>query len=240
MKTLKGLVTNTVLERTLYKIYRRLKPRASMSAGIAALAKSGIVPKTIVDVGASDGRWSEMALRSFPGARCVLFEPQTVHREGLERFRAAHPSSIVVAKAVGGKVGRTFFDITEPFGGWLTEGAAAGSVEVELTTIDAELEASGLGGPYLIKLDTHGVERSILEGAARTVTQSCALIIEAYNYRIKDECLLFWELCDYLSKKGFRPIDMVDVLHRPYDNTFFQADIIFIRDDWPGFKYCGF
>ena len=56
-------------------------------------------------------------------------------------------------------------------------------------------------------------------------------------YKISDEALLFWELCAFLSEKGFSPIDLVDVCHRPYDNSLWQMDLIFIRSTWEGFKY---
>jgi FkbM family methyltransferase len=210
-----------------------------MAAGIARLADLGIVPRTIIDVGASDGRWSSMALNYFPEARCVLFEPLPVHADGLKRFAAAHQGSVIIRKAVGGKVGRTHFEAHDPFGGGLIDHPMHGSIETDLTTIDVEITAMEIASPYLIKLDTHGFERSILDGAAGALPKCCALVIEAYNYHLaySNECLLFWELCDYASRRGFRPIDIVDVMHRPYDGTFWQVDIIFVRDNWPGFQY---
>jgi hypothetical protein len=62
------------------------------------------------------------------------------------------------------------------------------------------------------------------------------LIIESYNFRITDEAMLFWELCAYLQTKGFRCVDLVDVLHRDRDLAFWQIDLVFIRDDWEGFN----
>jgi hypothetical protein len=75
-----------------------------------------------------------------------------------------------------------------------------------------------------------------LAGANDSLEQCEALIIEAYNFRIKEEALLFWELCSFLSDKGFRPIDLVDVSHRRYDNALWQMDLFFIRSNWKGFS----
>jgi hypothetical protein len=66
------------------------------------------------------------------------------------------------------------------------------------------------------------------------------LVIEAYNYRISGEALLFWELCAYLAERGFRPVDLVDSMHRPYDDAFWQMDLVFVRSTWAGFAYNAF
>src|SRR5438067_8913981 len=60
-----------------------------MADGLRLLAQIGVEPATIVDVGASDGRWSELARAVFPAAELFLFEPQPVHAAALERFQAA-------------------------------------------------------------------------------------------------------------------------------------------------------
>jgi Methyltransferase FkbM domain len=105
-----------------------------------------------------------------------------------------------------------------------------------MTTINASVSQLQLEGPYLLKLDTHGYEKNILEGAGDTLDETEVLIIEAYNYRISDEAFLFWELCAFLSDRGFRPIDLVNVLHRLKDNSLWQMDLFFIKSTWEGFN----
>jgi hypothetical protein len=61
--------------------------------------------------------------------------------------------------------------------------------------------------------------------------------MECYNFRIAPEALLFYEMCDYLEKRGFRPMDMLDPLHRPYDDALWQMDFVFVRSDRPEFGY---
>lgn len=204
-----------------------------MAAGLRLLADLGISPATIVDVGASDGHWSEIALRVFPAADYVLFEPQPVHSAALDSFAAAHPRVSTVKSAVGAESGVSLFDAADPFGGVLQKERSGASIEVPVTTLDEALaEATP---PFLVKLDTHGVEREILAGAAETLARSTAWIIEAYNYEIQPGCLLFWELCAVMREHGFRPVELVDVMHRPRDGTLWQADAFFVRSDWPGF-----
>ncbi len=202
-----------------------------------ALAEIGCAPETIIDVGASNAQWSRAALESFPSAAFVLYEPQAVHFSDLDRFERERGQQVsVVQKAVGRSSGTTLFDASDPFGGALQQTPSAASITVPLTSLDESLSELGAKPPFLVKLDTHGYEFSILEGGAETLRQSVAWIIEAYNIRLTSEGMLFWELCAYMQERGFRPVDLVDVLHRRFDQTLWQMDIFFIRDTWPGFE----
>lgn len=217
-------------------------PRPTMRSGLEWLGVHQFPIKTVLDVGASNGCWSRDCMSFFPEAKYVLFEPQPVHSEALDAFAQSCSQSVVlVKKAVGASVGHTFFNAADPFGGALARTDDGNSIiKVPLTTIDATTALLRTEGPYLLKLDTHGFEKSILDGAANTLREADILIIEAYNYRISDEALLFWELCAYLSDRGFRPIDLVDVLHRTHDNSFWQMDLAFIRSTWQGFDYVSY
>lgn len=210
----------------------------SMTQALKWLSSHSFQVNTVLDVGASNGSWSKACLPFFPNAHYVLFEPQPAHNEALDTFAIARKQQIsLVKKAVGAAEGETFFDETDPFGGQLTaNGNGKHSRKVPLTTIDSSVSQLPVEGPYLLKLDTHGVEKGILEGASETLKQANVLIIEAYNYKITKEALLFWELCAFLAERGFRPVDLVDVMHRQRDGSLWQMDLIFAKANWEGFS----
>ena len=60
--------------------------------------------------------------------------------------------------------------------------------------------------------------------------------MECYLFRNSDNWLLFWEMCDWLLKRGFRCMDVVDPLYRPKDGMLWQLDLFFARSDWPKFQ----
>lgn len=220
---------------------RRISATATMSHGLQWLSDHGFHIKTVLDVGASDGRWSRECMAFFPDAKYILFEPQPVHSDALGRFAQSCTAVVIpIRRAVGAREGHTFFDASDPLGGALTSTERDHTIKVEVTTIDSSISTLHAEGPYLLKLDTHGFEKGILEGASEALENATALIIEAYNYRITDEALLFWELCAFLSGKGFRPIDLVDVMHRQRDDSLWQFDIFFIRSSWEGFDYTSY
>jgi len=180
-------------------------------------------------------------MAAFPQAQYLLFEPQPVHNLPLDDFAERHkPRVHLVKQAVGASIGYTFFDNSDPFGGALADCEEGATIKVPMTTIDAAVSAAALAPPYLLKLDTHGYERSILAGAVQTLDHCEALVIEAYNHRITNEAFLFWELCSFLAEKGFRVVDLVDVMHRGYDDSLWQMDLIFVKSTWPGFAYTSY
>jgi FkbM family methyltransferase len=215
--------------------------RPTMRKGLKWLADEGIQINTVLDVGASNGGWSVECMAFYPDANYVLFEPQPVHSNALNNFANGCKQNVfLVKKAVGSSDGYTLFDAADPFGGALSDKEGENTIRVDLTTIDSTLFELQTEAPYLLKLDTHGFEKSILSGSNSTLEKCEVLIIEAYNYRITEEAFLFWELCTYLAARGFRPVDLVDVLHRTYDNSLWQMDLIFIRDTWKGFDYISY
>jgi FkbM family methyltransferase len=197
-----------------------------------------VAVETVIDVGASDGRWSAEMMQHFPNAKYLLIEAQEApHGAALRSFKAAHPNVEYELCAAGVHEGEIHFDATAPMGGLASVTAfAQNDIVVPVSTIDNLVSRRGLRGPFLIKLDTHGYEAAILEGAQGTLKESAMLIIEAYNYTICPGALRFYELCQFLEPRGFRCVDMFDLVNRPGDKAFWQMDMVFLPKNHPVFK----
>jgi hypothetical protein len=109
-----------------------------------------------------------------------------------------------------------------------------------METVDGLVRKHSLAGPFLLKLDTHGFEVSIFEGATNTLADCAMLIVEAYNFTLCAGCLRFPELCAYLEARGFRCVDLFDILVRPRDQAFWQMDMVFIPASSPVFQVAEF
>ena len=215
--------------------------RSTMRAALAGIALREHAFKTVVDIGASNGAWSELAMSVFPRCNYLLIEAQSVHENALKRFCSDHSNAQYVLAAAGESIGEIYFDTSDPFGGQASSVPHAANNEIlPVTTVDNEIRTRRLPGPFLLKFDTHGFELPILKGASETVRNSEVIVMECYNYRISEECLLFDEMCLHLKSQGFRCIDLVEPLHRPHDHTFWQMDIIFVRDSRPEFRYISY
>jgi hypothetical protein len=151
--------------------------------------------------------------------------------------RAEHPDWDFVLTAVGAAKGELYFDASDPLGRHLSETPHNENYRpCPVNTIDDLLQEHRLPGPFMIKLDTHGVEIPILKGAANTLKETGVIVIEAYNFSFGEPAVPFWELCRYMSELGFRPLDVFDLLYREVDNAFWQFDLLFVRSDLPLFR----
>lgn len=207
-------------------------------AALDRILSRGLTINTVVDIGASNGMWSESVMPYFPAAKYLLIEAQDVHAGDLKNFAASHPHVDYVLKAAGEKAGTIYFDGDEPFSGQaMTERARDGLTEVPVCSIDEEVAARALPGPYLLKFDVHGFELPILRGAKETLKDTALIVMECYNFEIAPESLLFHDMCRHLHDLGFRVADMSEPLWRPHDKMLWQMDIFFVRSDRPEFRH---
>jgi FkbM family methyltransferase len=210
----------------------------TMDRALGRVSKRGLLINTVIDVGASDGRWSQNCMRFFPDASYILVEAQSGHLEGLENFKNEHPKGDYVLAAAGGEDGVIFFDDSQLFGGQASSSKEGDHIkEIPQISLDNEVKRRGLLGPFLIKLDTHGFEVPILEGARKLLENTNLLIIETYNFKLTENSLRYWEMCKYLDELGFAPIENVDLMLRKKDNSFWQMDTFFIPSDHAIFSY---
>jgi FkbM family methyltransferase len=175
-----------------------------------------------------------------PAAHYLLVEAQATHKASLESLCKRSRSYDFIIAAAGEVPGELFFDASDPFGGQASKVRRQHDIVVPVTSIDHEVAARALAGPYLLKFDTHGFELPILAGATKTLEDTSAIVMECYNFRIAEEALLFYEMCAHLHDIGFRPIDLFDPMHRPHDGSFWQCDIVFARAVRPEFSYGAF
>jgi len=215
-----------------------LSANYTMEAALKRCVSRGLNINTIIDVGASDGRWSRKLLSLFPNANFLLVEAQEGHKEGLETFKKDIVKGDYILAAAGETDGKIYFNNKELFGGVasLTK-TGEHYIEVPVISIDNEVERKSISGPFLLKLDTHGFEVPILKGAREVIKKASLIIIEVYNYNIAKDSLCFWQMCEYMDKLGFRPIEMVDPMIRLYDKSFWQMDLFFIPKSDKAFKY---
>lgn len=203
----------------------------NMSDMLAGLRRRGQEIATVLDVGASNGQWSNLSLKEYPEAKYLLLEPNEFHFPSLEAFCREHSNATHVPCVAGRSVGRLSFDGSEPFGGLASE--LSDTNKLPATSIDHEVRTRGLPGPYLIKLDTHGFEVPILEGAQYALKGTAALIIECYPRSLGGIGIPFWEMATRLREQGFQCVDIADPLYRNRDGAFWQMDMLFVHHNRP-------
>jgi FkbM family methyltransferase len=200
---------------------------ATMEAALARCAARNPGLRTVIDVGASDGRWSRMAHAILPPAHYFMVDARSEHEPGLART-ARDPAFSYQICAAGNRDGEIHFDATELFGGQASDTPyEKNGIVVPVRTLDGLAAQRKLRAPYAIKLDTHGYEVPILDGARGILEDSRLLIIECYNFRLTPQTLLAHEMCAYLGERGFRCVDLCEPLYRARDGALWQMDLFF-------------
>ena len=212
----------------------------STPAALSRIAARGLEIRTVIDVGASDGRWSLQAEPVWPGAKFHLVEANRVHEGSLRRLCARRPAYSYSLVAAGPADGTVPFNDRNPFGGRAEPDDAAPRTIVPQRSLVSLVAERHLAPPFLIKLDTHGYEVPILDGAAPLFPDTNLFVIEAYNFPLPPDGLRFHELCGLMAERGFQVIDMSEPLWRSKDSALWQFDLFFVPATRPEFAYTRF
>jgi len=189
----------------------------------------GVIPATIIDVGASDGRWTGECRSVFPDAGYALFDPLPENRAALERLADDVPSISVWNGALGAQCGRLRLhahgDQSSYFG---SDDFSGEPIDVEMRTLDSFLEPMAFKGPMLIKADVQGYELEVLRGAARCLEMTEVLLLELSFRQTYRDSPLAHDVIAEVARAGFRIYDICS--YAQYSGSELdQADVVFAR-----------
>lgn len=201
--------------------------------------------KTIIDVGAHEGEFSYEFHQLFPKARIYAFEPLAKPFKALNQrmqkvslFKAFNfalsdreceqnmhrsdgftPSSSLLEMS-------DFLKEAYPF--------TANSVmeKVSVTTLDKAIQKMDLSleDHVLLKIDTQGYEKKVLQGAKEALKIVKIIIVETSFYELYKGQPLFKDILDYLYQEGFIYVGhWGDPQKKPADGLILQEDSIFVR-----------
>jgi FkbM family methyltransferase len=221
---IKSLAKIALLKAGLFDV---LPPRTSTQAMRVLSRTSRLCSHvgTVIDVGASDGRWTTGARRFFPDASRLLVEALPAHQEALSKLSRRMPRTYVefaAASDADGEVG--FTTSTDTFSNGVAQGP--GSQIVRSVTLGSAVRRHNLSGPYVIKLDTHGHERQILQGATALLPDTALLIVETYNLPSAAQ-VHFLDFCMWLRAMQFEVAGVATALARR-DGMLWQMDFHFL------------
>jgi FkbM family methyltransferase len=192
-----------------------------------------IRPEFVIDVGAAEGKWSGGCAEIWPDSKYILVEPLEEQRAALEKL-TNRPNWEWKKGVAGAAVGTIDFAVTDDLdGSGVYQRDCFPKRKIDVIPLDSLLPLEGEG---LLKLDTHGFEVPIFEGATRLLPQLQMLVVEVYGHKISDDCLCFDQLCLFLRERGFQTAGIVNVINRPSDESFWQADFFFLRQNHPIFS----
>ena len=208
---------------------------------VSSMARQGITPKTVIDIGANVGQFAVASAKIFSGVTIHSFEPLPeavktltknvstfhrvhVHATALGERRAkmtlhvnshSHSSSIL---ALGERHRRAFPRARE-----------ISIIEVPVSTLDDEMSFVSFERPVLLKMDVQGYEPRVLEGATETLKRVDYVLLEASFRPLYEGEKTFMEIAEMMQDRGFAFLRPVDWLTDPGNGEILQMDALFER-----------
>ena len=198
------------------------------------LARLGLAPATVIDVGAAYGDWTVECLRTFPSARALLVEPLAEFAELLAARQTELGDHVVVNAAAAREDGEaTVFVHADLVGSSMLLEREEHDVDgapraVPSVTVDTAVRNANVEPPFLLKLDVQGAELQVLEGARETLRRTEAVILEVTFFDVFSGGTVFHELVDWMQAAGFVVYDIDELLYRPLDGALIQANFAFV------------
>jgi FkbM family methyltransferase len=199
----------------------------TMAGCASILRSSGIQPATVIDVGVARGTYE--LYDAFPDVPLLLVEPMEEFRPALEAVCLERRGEFVIA-AAGAAAGKIELSFGERWDGASSTIAFANKRTVPLVRLDDVVAERGLKGPYLLKIDVQGAERSVLDGAATVLGQACAVLLEVGLYDFGGTGFDLAAAVDYMAGRGFKAFDLYDGMSLG-SGALAQIDIAFVPAD---------
>jgi FkbM family methyltransferase len=193
----------------------------------------GFRPKTVIDVGVATGTYE--LYKTFPSATHLLIEPLSEFEDDLRRISSEYKVEYAIA-AAGSRRGITKINVHPDLlgssifkeqDGLYVDGI---SREVPVVTVDDLCRDRKLSGPFLIKIDTQGAEKLVLEGAKKTLKETEVVILEVNFFPFHKDSPEFYEVVHFMKEVGFVVYDIFGGYNRPLDYALASVDAVFVKE----------
>jgi FkbM family methyltransferase len=208
---------------------------------VSRLARQGINPRTVIDIGANVGQFAVASAMLLPDSQVYSFEPGPKIVSQLMKNVTSLSNVRVFPYALGEKGGVVEFHMNQysPSSSLLRlaqshKTAFPGAqekeiVQAEMTTLDEIAVGLELNSPFLMKIDVQGYEMNSLVGAKETLKQVDYVIVETSFEPMYEGEKMFREILDLLETQGFCFARPLDFSSDERISKILQMDALFIR-----------
>jgi FkbM family methyltransferase len=207
-----------------------------MWARLQHLARLGVHPEVIYDIGAAEGAWAQRASTIWPDARIIGFEPNASRVPDLEATRARLRNFSYHRCLLGATTADVEYVDSRDQTSLYDRAASGPKVIAPMRTLDSLLAAKEILPPSFMKLDVQGYELEILRGGQTALASSQAVLMEVSVYHLSPEMPLVLDVLNYMDANGFFWYDILGLLRRQSDDAMAQMDFLFLRRDHPLFR----
>lgn len=188
--------------------------------------------KTIYDIGAHVGKWTQMMSANLKKTNFVMFDAYPEHKNlhAPARFPYFNVAlykeddaelKFFVNKKSHHTTGNSFYKENT------TNYNEDDFINVKTKKLDTIISEQNLDLPDVIKLDTQGAELDILLGATEALKYAKIVQCEMSIYPYNKDGVKFSAVNDYLIDQGFLPIGFEDINYSA--NVLLQVDMVYMK-----------
>jgi len=207
----------------------------TMWGSIANLKRNSFAPRTVIDVGAYVGEWTQGIRAVYPESRCLMVEANPDNRDALEAVGRQLQGRVSVHIALLGAEARQSmpFYVVGTGSSVLREDTSVAKTQIVLPmfTLDQVAADAQLEPPIFLKLDVQGYELEVLRGGLRVLGETEVALLEVSLIEYNQDAPLFADVVEFMNAKGFVLYDICGQHRRQTDHALFQVDVIFVRKD---------
>jgi FkbM family methyltransferase len=218
-------------------------PRFSITSFnmISSLAKQGVLPLTVIDVGANVGQFAIAVATLWLDAQVHAFEPVPACIERLRKNVSRLGNITVYPLALGDREGELLLRVNSysHASSALTLSRAhrdafpkareVKTVPVKVSTLDQVFADVELRLPALLKVDVQGFEPHTLRGAKETLKRVDYAVLEVSFKPMYEGEVLFMDIVRMMEKQGLHFERPVGWLAAPESGEILQMDALFTR-----------
>jgi len=203
------------------------------------LQQAGFQPREMLDIGASDGVFTEEAWALWPDLSSHCFEPDPEYVTELHKKAARDKRMHVCQDLVGAKAAKsvTYYHHLGA-STVLPENRLHGTTSVieangperqcGMITLDDYCREKNIK-PDFLKMDVQGYEMEVLRGAEKVLPGVEVILTEVNHIEVYAGAPLAAELIGYLAERGYALHDVCNFNRRPLDEALWQTDMVFVR-----------
>jgi len=221
------------LKNTRYKDIFTI--RQKMKDSFEQIKSVGFYPDLVIDIGAADG--TPPLQECFPDAWFFWAEPLGEFEPALKKLKSEFKGEYVIG-AIGKEKGEMDIHIQEDkVGSSLLEDNTEYTVVKTKRTVpvltleDIAKERFSAFSRILMKVDVQGFELEVLDGAGEFLNRVDVIILEVSLFKFLKGIPEFYEVVDYMKKRGFVVYDIIEGINRPLDDALGQKDLVFVKEN---------
>ena len=210
---------------------------------VSRLQKQGLLPGTVLDVGANVGQFAVASAKLFPKAHIYSFEPEPESFEKLRKNVSRFNNVEIFPVAIGDSTGEIDFyvntycqassalPLSQARRTAFPDAKVSKTIKVKVLTLDEALEDITLEPPVLLKLDVQGYESKALFGAGEILKKIDYVLVETCFEPLYEGEVVFRELLEMMEGYGFRFSRPINCAASPVSGEIIEMDVLFVRAD---------